>query len=181
MPDCSAGVQNTMALVIAVVLAVRNDTNITILLVLGYAPEMPDALSLREDKSFDGAREASRCSSRSRYGWTTTVSSMKRDTMSAAGGSALSADRSAPNIGLFVFIRVPDVLTVIRVERSVWTRRSLHYLGLPRIPLVNRLAVALCEVIFDHPAMCVTLIPTQKNLEYGKTIRKHQLQSWQAI
>lgn len=108
-----------------------------------YALEMPDALSLREDKSFDGAREATRCSSRSRHGWTTTVSSMKRDTMSAAGGSALSADRSAPNIGLFVFIRVPDVLTVIRVEQSVWTRRSLHYLGLPRIPLVNRLAAAL--------------------------------------
>ncbi|KYQ59029.1 hypothetical protein ALC60_01965 [Trachymyrmex zeteki] len=73
---------------------------------------MPDALSLREDKSFDGAREASRCSSRSRHGWTTAVSSMKRDTMSTTGGSALSADRSAPNIGLFVFIRVPDVLTI---------------------------------------------------------------------
>jgi len=86
-----------------------------------YATEMPDALSLREDKSFDGAREASRCSSRSRHGWATAVSSMKRDTMSAAGGSALSANRSAPNIGLFVFIRVPDVLTVIRVERSIWT------------------------------------------------------------
>lgn len=104
---------------------------------------MPDALSLREDKSFDGAREVSRCSSRSRHGWTTVVSSMKRDTMSAAGGCALSADRSAPNISLFVFIRVPDVLTVIRVERSVWTRRSLHYLDLPRIPLVNRLVSAL--------------------------------------
>lgn len=108
-----------------------------------YAPEMPDALSLREDKSFDGAREASRCSSRSPHGRTTTVSSMKRDTMSAAGGSALSVDRSAPNIGLFVFIRVPDVLTVIRAERSVWTRRSLRYLGLPRIPLVSRLATEL--------------------------------------
>lgn len=109
-----------------------------------YALEMPDALSLRGDKSFDGAREAPRCSSRSRHGWTTTVSSMKRDTMSAAGGSALSADRSVPNIGLFVFMRVPDVLTVIRAERSVWTRRSLHYLGLPRIPLlVNRSAAAL--------------------------------------
>lgn len=108
-----------------------------------YAPEMPDALSLREDKSFDGAREASRCSSRSCHGWTVAVSSMKRDTMSTTGGSALSADRSAPNIGLFVFIRVPNVLTVIRVERSVWTRRSLHYLGLPHIPLVNQLAAAL--------------------------------------
>ncbi|KYM99892.1 hypothetical protein ALC62_09513 [Cyphomyrmex costatus] len=73
---------------------------------------MPDALSLREDKSFVGAREASRCSSRSRHGWTTAVSSMKRDTMSTMAGSALSADRSAPNIGLFVFIRVPDVLTI---------------------------------------------------------------------
>lgn len=111
-----------------------------------YAPEMPDALSLREDKSFDG--EVSRCSSRSCHSWTTAVLSMKRDMMSAARGSALSTNRSAPNIGLFVFIRVPDVF-MVRVERSVWTRRSLHYIGLPRIPPVNRLATLVSQ-LFDQ-------------------------------
>jgi len=43
------------------------------------------------------------------------------------------------------------------------------------------LKIYISEVIFDRPAMCVTLVSVRKNLGYGKTIRKHQLRSWQAI